>query len=364
MNCYITGTGSFLPGEPVANAAIVEFMGELPDEASVRRKILRMNGIKSRHYALDRDQSATHDVYEMAALATRNCLGGEAAAFSYLSAGSTNTPLVGPGLSSILHSRLARHGLIAADLEINSNSGICTSSAQALVNACRAVASGDHSEALCIGVEQPSDILKSSVIRPPDDRDQHLENPTGSKWFMSVFLRSMLSDGAGAALIRDRPATGGISYRVNWSYSRSFAHETPLCMSLESRSLLLSQDVAVLARHMKPCVDKLMRGAMARHGESLADYRVVLPHLSSFYFKSYMLDVLTELGQGALIDYWTNLETAGNTGAASIFIMLDEYTRRHPPAHGEKVLLFIPESGQFNFVVISLTTIHGNDAPS
>ncbi len=358
MNCYITGTGSFLPGEPVANAAIPDFMGELDGEALVRRKILRMNGIKSRHYALDRDQNPTHDVYKMAALAASRCLNGKAGAFTYLSAGSTNTPLVGPGLSSILHSNLANHGLVAGPVEINSNSGICTSSAQALVNACRAVASGDHHEALCLGVEQPSDILKSSVIRPPDDRDAHQDNLTSSKWFMSVFLRSMLSDGAGAALLRDQPAPDRISYRVNWTHSRSFAHEAPLCMSLESRSLLLSQDVAILARHMKPSVDQLMRGAMARHGESLADYRVVLPHLSSFYFKGYMLDVLMELGQGRPVDHWTNLESAGNTGAASIFIMLDEFTRSRPPAHGDKVLLFIPESGQFNFVLASLTAVH------
>ncbi len=358
MNCYITGTGSFLPGEAVSNPAIPDFMGELDGEALVRRKILRMNGIKSRHYALDRGQNATHDLYEMAALAAGNCLGGKAGSFSYLSAGSTNAPLVGPGLSSILHSRLADRGWVTGALEINSNSGICTSSAQALVNACRAVASGDHREALCIGVEQPSDILKSSVIRPPDDRDAHQDNLTASKWFMSVFLRSMLSDGAGAAVLRDRPAPDRISYRVNWTHSRSFAHEAPLCMSLESRSLLLSQDVAILARHMKPCVDQLMRGAMARHGEQLADYRVVLPHLSSFYFKSYMLDVLTELGQERIIDHWTNLESAGNTGAASIFIMLDEFTRSRPPAHGDKLLLFIPESGQFNFVLVSLTAVH------
>ena len=74
MNCYITGTGSFLPGEAVPNEAIPDFMGELDGEALVRRKILRMNGIKSRHYALDRAQNPTHDVYEMAALAAARCL--------------------------------------------------------------------------------------------------------------------------------------------------------------------------------------------------------------------------------------------------------------------------------------------------
>ena len=360
MNCYITGNGSFLPGDPVDNASLPDFMGELDGEAEVRAKILRMNGIKSRHYALDRDQTATHDVYELAANAAESCLAGGSENITYLSAGSTNTPLVGPGLSSILHGRLAERGLITRDVEINSNSGICTSSAQALVNACRAVAAGDHQTALCIGVEQPSDILKSSVIEPPDDRALHPDTLTESKWFMSVFLRSMLSDGAGAVTIRDRPAADRISYRVNWTDSRSFAHETPLCMTLESRSLLLSQDVSILARHLKPCISQLMRGAMARHDDRLSSYRVVLPHLSSFYFKRHMLGVLNEFCEGGRIDHWTNLETAGNTGSASIFIMLDEYTRRHPPAHGEKVLLFIPESGQFNFVVVSLTAVHGS----
>lgn len=358
MNCYITGTGSFLPGEAVPNEAIPDFMGELDGEALVRRKILRMNGIKSRHYALDRAQNPTHDVYEMAALAAARCLDNKAGTFTYLSAGSTNTPMIGPGLSSILHARLARHGIIASPVEINSNSGICTSSAQALVNSFRAVASGDHQEALCIGVEQPSDILKSSVIRPPDDRALFPDNETSSKWFMSVFLRSMLSDGAGAVILRSQPASDRISYRLNWTYSRSFAHEAPLCMSLESRSLLLSQDVAILAKHMKPSVDQLVRGALARHGESLAEYQCVLPHLSSYFFKAYLLGVLTEMGGGSALPYWTNLESAGNAGAASIFIMLDEYTRKHAPAHGDKVMLFIPESGQFNFVLVSLTAVH------
>ena len=63
MSCYITSTGSFLPGEPVDNDSLPTFMGELPDEAEVRAKILRMNGIKTRYYAMNRNQEATHDVY-------------------------------------------------------------------------------------------------------------------------------------------------------------------------------------------------------------------------------------------------------------------------------------------------------------
>ena len=37
--------------------------------------------------------------------------------------------------------------------------------------------------------------------------------------------------------------------------------------------------------------------------------------------------------------------------------MLDDFTRTRPPADGDRILLFVPESGQFNFVLISLTAI-------
>lgn len=360
MDCYITRTGAFLPGEPIDNADIQDFLGTLDGENDVRDKILRMNGIKKRHYALDRDQGATHDVYGLASEAVARCLdsGQPRPGPGYLSAGSTNTPLVGPGLASILHAALGSSGVLPHSVEINSNSGICSSGAQAFINAYRAVRSGDHASAVCAGVEQPSEILKSTVIQPPRDRDDFPDDPKKSRWFMSVFLRFMLSDGAGAFLLEDRPARDGVSLRVNWTCSRSFAHETPLCMKLESESRLLTQDVEILSQYLKPCVRQTLQAAIDTTGDDLADYRIVLPHLSSFFFKRYMLQVLGEFAPpGGRLDHWTNLEWAGNTGAASIYIMLDEYLKTHTLEDGDRLLLFIPESGQFNFVLISLTAV-------
>lgn len=362
MNAYITRTGAFLPGEKITNPEIPEFMGEIEGEEEVRKKILRMNGIRSRHYALTRDQQPTHDVYELAALAAAKCLDGDGRKVSHLSAGSTNTPMIGPGISSILHGRLASDGVIGHALEINSNSGICSASAQALVNSSRAIRSGDHTASLCIGVEQPSAILKSSFIKPPDDRHLFDEKTiSGSKWFMSVFLRSMLSDGAGAFLLENKPADNGVSYRIDWTHSRSYAHQSPLCMSLEGGSLLLSQDVGILAEHLGPCVHDVVGGAMDANQDSLKGYSYILPHLSSFYFKKHLTGVFDEMCDGESVAHWTNLETSGNTGAASIFIMLDEFTRSNPPEHGDRILLFVPESGQFNFVLLSLTAIVDGD---
>lgn len=266
---------------------------------------------------------------------------------------------MGPGIASLLHDRLAAKGLVTGGVEISSSSGICSSSAQALVHTARAIRCGDHASALCVGAEQPSAILKSSFIEPPDDRHLHPDNLSGSKWFMSMFLRSMLSDGAGAFLLEDRPGTSGVSYRIDWTFSKSYAHAAPLCMSLESSSLLLSQDVAILAEHLGPSVRDCVARAMAAHDDDLASYDTLLPHLSSFFFKRYLLDVLDDLCAGDPVPHWTNLETAGNTGAASIFIMLDEFTRTQRPADGDRILLFIPESGQFNFVMVSLTALVG-----
>ena len=361
MDCYITRTGGFLPGPAIDNQDISAFMGELPGESDTKEKILRMNGIKKRHYALDRQQAPTHDVYGLATSAVEDCLDGAelSSPIGYLSAGTTNTPLVAPGLASILHARLSALGFCKYGVEINSNSGICTSAAQSIVNACRAVHLGDHDSALCVGVDQPSDILKSTAIDIPCDRDEHSDDIKNSKWFMSVFLRFMLSDGAGAFLIQDKPSSTGVSFKVNWTYSKSFAHETPLCMKLESRTLLLSQDVNILNRYIKPYSREAVAGAMEANEDHLANYHMVLPHLSSFILRRMMITNIRELCRGAdrTVGYWTNLETAGNTGAASIFLMLDEYARTHEMQAGDKILLFVPESGQFNFVIISLSVV-------
>lgn len=367
MDCFITRTGSFLPGDPVDNETMLDFLGPVANEDKVKRQVLAANGIKTRHYALDRNQNPTHDVYQMAALAIENTLQGAAIdpPISYLSAGSTCTPLSGPGMSTILHSTLSKlnghnpDGIANYPLEINSNAGICTSAATALVNACRAVRAGDHATAICVGAEEPSRVLKSSVINPPLDTDMIERDITQSQWFMSVFLRFMLSDGAGACLLQNQPTDGSTSLKIDWTFSQSFASEAPLCMKMENRTERLSQDVKILSRYLFRCADKFVEAALEHNDESLDNYRVVLPHLSSFFFRRKMEKLMRKFSAdpNRTTDYWTNLASVGNTGSASIFLMLDEYVRTHCLQADERMLLFVPESGQFNFVLISLTAV-------
>ena len=358
-DCYITSTGSYLPGKPIDNQSIDQYLGKVIGEARVRRKILSANGITTRHYALDKKQNATHTVYELAAEAVKDCLpqDRDPLGIDYLSAGSTHAPLLAPGLSSLLHDQLSKANIISHALEINSNSGICSSGAQAFVNAARAVRSGDAHAAICVGVEQSSVGLKSKAFHTTYDIPAILRDVRTSKWFMSVFLRFMLSDGAGAFLLEQQPREQSRSLKVNWTYSRSFANEAPLCMQLPSNPMILSQDVKILAKYMAPLSKKAVEGALCEHGETLDSYSMVLPHMSSYHFEPAVKKIMTELSQNREVPYWTNLSTAGNTGAASIFIMLDEYIKTKPVAAGDRILLFVPESGQFNFVLISLSVV-------
>ncbi len=360
MPCYITRTGSYLPGSPVDNDSIEKHLGSLAGEAEVKSRVLAMNGITCRYYAQDTNQRPTHDVYELGELAAERCLADLQLShpITCLAAGTTFAPLAAPGYSSILHARLARQGWLDHPVEVASLAGICSSAATALVAAIRAVASGDHRVAICVGAEHASEVLKASVICPVDDRAQHRQIRS-SQWFMSVFLRFMLSDGAGAMLLEDRPNDSRVSLRVNWTHALSFANEAPLCMKLESRTALLSQDLGVLSKHLFPAAGTFLRDALARHDDTLDSHQMILPHMSSFFFRRNMERVIAAhcRDPSRRVPCWTNLATAGNTGAASIFVMLDEYLQQHRLCDGERLLLFVPESGQFNFVLISLTAV-------
>jgi 3-oxoacyl-[acyl-carrier-protein] synthase-3 len=72
---------------------------------------------------------------------------------------------------------------------------------------------------------------------------------------------------------------------------------------------------------------------------------------------------LSEAGYPPDEERWfTNLHTAGNTGAASIFVMLAAVRPRLRP--GDRVLLIVPESGRFTFAFAHLTCVGADGGPS
>ena len=81
-------------------------------------------------------------------------------------------------------------------------------------------------------------------------------------------------------------------------------------------------------------------------------------HYSSHVFKEEIFRLL-ELGGVTIPEekWFTNLYTKGNTGSASIYIMLEELLNSGHLSEGEQVLCVVPESGRFQTSVMLLTVV-------
>ncbi len=81
--------------------------------------------------------------------------------------------------------------------------------------------------------------------------------------------------------------------------------------------------------------------------------------MSSEYFRQPLADYMaaSRLCRLRQEKWFTNLQTKGNTGSASIFIILDELFRSGRLAIGDCLLCFVPESGRFTGSLMHLTVV-------
>jgi 3-oxoacyl-[acyl-carrier-protein] synthase-3 len=87
-------------------------------------------------------------------------------------------------------------------------------------------------------------------------------------------------------------------------------------------------------------------------------------HYSSHVFRGRILELLQEGGAAIPEERWfTNLYTKGNTGSASIYIMLEELLNDGHLRPGQKVLCMVPESGRFVVSFMMLTVVGEAKAP-
>src|SRR5260221_2454109 len=76
-DAFITGTGIFLPGEPMPNDRVEDFIGRIGGRAAgVGRKGLQWDGVETRDYALGPSRQAPHFNASLSAPAVRASLQG------------------------------------------------------------------------------------------------------------------------------------------------------------------------------------------------------------------------------------------------------------------------------------------------
>lgn len=379
---YLTSLGSFLPGQAVRNDEMESVLGMVGDKPSkYRRRILRSNGITSRHYAM-KDGKPTHLNEELAALAAQAAVEQsplELKDIGYLATGTTLADLLMPGFATMVHGRLATR-----PMETLSASGVCCAGMAALKAAYNAVRLDDHASAIAVASENPSAMLKGSRFQQESIIDGEQIDKEGSfAYFNADFLRWMLSDGAGAAVLQNELPEDGLALKIEWISMRSFANELPVCMyagtdtpehvtaghtwlaynnvaEAEAAGLMVyRQDTRLLEKNVVRLASQEAARLQSEGRFKAEEVDHFLPHYSSHFFREKLLQQMHD--DGVAIDeskWFTNLSSKGNTGAASIYIMLDEAVKTGRIKNGEKILLMVPESARFSYSYALLTCIN------
>lgn len=374
---YITGTGAFLPNAPVDNDNMERLLGQVGSKPSrARRTILRSNGIVSRHYAIDpQSLQFTHSNAQLAAQAVRG-LDVPLDSIGCLACGTSIADQLMPGHASMVQGELALPAC-----EVATTGGVCVAGMTALRYAVNAVRNGDCMLAVATGSELSSASMKSENFSTEIDSQLALLEKNPELAFEKDFLRWMLSDGAGAVLVENAPRTGDLSLRIDWIDILSYAGEMETCMyagsvkrddgslqgwqqfdsttRADQSVLAVKQDVKLLNENViLYTVEKPLRDIIARRQLQPGAVDHFLPHYSSLFFRDKVYEGMQRAGLDIPQSRWfTNLATKGNTGSASIYIMLDELFRSGRLRAGETVLCYVPESGRFSTAFMHLTVV-------
>ncbi len=377
---FITGTGHYLPGPAISNEEIENYLGLINDKPSKSKKrILKSNQIKLRHYAIDKNHNITHTNAEMAKNAILNAIDNSPIHLDdlqLLSASTTLGDVLAPGHGSMVHGELG-----GPTLEVNTAHGICSSSMMAIKNAFMQIQTGSKRNATAVGSEFVSRTFRNTRYNA---QKEVKEKGVG---FDTDFLRWMLSDGAGALILQDKPRPNGKSLRIEWVDIRSHANQFETCMylggnkdkktgkisstwyteknELESTAkghFNLKQDIKMLDNVVKIGVKHFV-DLVENKKVDLDQLDWMVCHYSSHFFKSKIHDFMKKAGLNLPEEKWyTNLYERGNTGAASIFIMLDEFLKTKDLKAGAKILCQVPESGRFISSYMLCTVVDNTDS--
>ena len=93
LKVYINSLGKFLPGEPIKNSEIDQYIGNNRYQSRNKALVLRQNKIKTRYYALDKNGRACYSNASMAAQAIKTAIEQSEVSLSQISFLASSTTL-------------------------------------------------------------------------------------------------------------------------------------------------------------------------------------------------------------------------------------------------------------------------------
>jgi 3-oxoacyl-[acyl-carrier-protein] synthase-3 len=362
-DAYITGTGVFLPGEPVPNDRVEDYIGRIGGRSSsVGQRALRWNGISTRHYALTPDGEPLHSNASMSAAAVTAALqaaGLGRESLRFLATATTQGDLLVPGHGSAVHGELG-----GGALEVASFQSVCASSLMAAKAAWNAVRTGDADCAGAVAGE-----FSSRWFRPGFYESTALVDAKGRLAMEADFLRWTLSDGAGAVVVEPVKMRGRSSLRIEWIDLTSLAGRFEPCMwagapaqtrsdfrsgwshagppsAHDAGAIALLQDFGLLKVIIRAWIgvylEKVDSGRI-----DLAKVDWLLCHYSARSLRDEIVSLLEKTHAMIPQEKWfTTLPATGNVGSASIWLMLHALLQAGSARAGDRILCIVPESGR------------------
>ncbi len=374
---YITKIEKFLPNQPVENHEMEQYLGLINEKESKSKSlVLRSNRIKLRYYALDKNGNSTHSNSELAAEAIKKLTDEEFGLkdIELLTAGTSSPDVIQPSHALQVHGVLGNK-----PMEVMASHGTCNAGMLSLKYSWMAILSGLVTNSVATASEKLSSWMHARNFKSEIDKRKELENNPYIA-FEKDFLRWMLSDGAAAMLVKNKPSANGLSLKIEWIEVRSYANQLKACMYAgcdtdENGNLTgwrefpgevqLEKSVFSLRQNVKLLQNNIVRLGVDFTVELFKKYNIepdtisyLLPHLSSMFFYKPIIDEFENRGFKIPEEkVFTNLTRVGNVGAASPFLMLEELFNSGKLKAGDKILLMVPESARFSYSIALFTAV-------
>jgi 3-oxoacyl-[acyl-carrier-protein] synthase-3 len=303
MYTRLTGTGSYLPGDPVTNNDLVARGIDTNDEWIVTR-----TGISSRYLA---EPSATAS--ELGLKAARRALdmaGVDGGEIDLIIVATSTPDFIFPSTACLIQGQLGNKGATAFDVQ-----AVCSGFVYALGIADKFIRSGSHKKALVIGTEVFSRIL--------DWKDRG--------------TCVLFGDGAGAVVLEASDTPGILASALHADGSQSGILNVPgqVCGGQVTGDPFLRMDGQAVFKFAVRVLADVAEEVCAIAGIRSSEVDWLIPHQAN-------IRIIDATGRKLGVDrnkVVVTVDRHGNTSAASVPLALDEAVRDGRIQRGQKVLL-------------------------
>jgi 3-oxoacyl-[acyl-carrier-protein] synthase-3 len=305
----IVGVGAYAPSRILTNADL-EKMVNTSDQWIVQR-----TGIRERRIADGAE--ATSDLAVRAAQQALERAGVEPREVDFIVVGTTTGDMMFPTTANLVQDRLGCRNAGSVDLY-----AACSGSIYSLSVGSQYVQTGKYRTVLCIGAEVLSRITdytdRGTCILLADGAGAAVLRPSGDD--SGVIDADLYSDGRYGELLY-QPAGG----------SRQPASRATVDQRLHFAKMKGNEVFKVAVRMFGDCAERIL----TRHGFTAADIDVFVPHQANLRIIEAAVKRLKLPMERVIV----NVERYGNTGAASVYIALEEALTAKRLNAGDLVLL-------------------------